>query len=108
MNEQGYAPLLSMIGICKKAGRAICGTEMVLDAVRKGDGKIRLVIAAGDASDNTKKKLADKSAYYGVKIIFTQLTSAELGGAVGKSGAVAAVGVTDGGLAAAIEKKLNL
>ena len=108
MNEQKKRSLASMIGLCKKAGHAVCGTELVCEALRRGDKKVRLVIGAQDASDNTKKKLTDKCAYYGTKIIFVPLTAEELGGAVGKSGATAAVGITDAGLAEATEKKLNL
>ena len=106
MNERGKASLLSMIGLSKKAGHAICGTDMVCDAVRRG--KICLVLAAEGVSDNTKKKLNDKCAYYGVKLIFIPALPDELGHAVGKSGAVAAVGIDDAGFAASIESKLNL
>ena len=97
-----------MIGICKKAGHAICGTEMVCEALRKGSGAVFLSLVACDASENTKKKLSDKCRFYGVKLIATPLTGSELGDAVGKSGTVAAVAITDAGLSAAVEKKVNL
>ena len=106
MNEREKAALLSMIGLAKKAGHAICGTDMVCDALRRG--KICLVLAAENVSDNTKKKLSDKCAYYGVKLIFIPATADELGHAVGKSGAVAAVGTDSEGFGASIESKLNL
>lgn len=107
MNEPQKRALLSMLGICKKAGHAVCGTEQICEALRKKDKRIYLTVAASDISDNTKKKLSDKCAYYGAKIIFLELTAAELGTAVGKSGTTAAIGITDEGLCAAVENKAN-
>ena len=97
--------LASMLGICKKAGHAVIGTELVCDAIRKNQGRVKLAAVACDASENTKKKLSDKCAYYGIKLIFLPLTTAELGAAMGKSSASAAVGITDAGLAEAVMKK---
>ena len=108
MNEQIKRSALSLVGICKKSGHAICGTELICDAIRRNPERVALVLAAGDASDNTKKKLTDKCAYYGVKLIIAEISIAELGAALGKSSAVAAVAVDDAGLARAIEGKLNL
>ena len=96
-----------MIGICKKAGRAVCTTEQVCEALKKGKSGVLAVLLASDASDNTKKRLNDKCKYYGARIIDLPLTCAELGSAVGKSGSVAAVGITDEGLCAAVENKLR-
>lgn len=108
MNEQIKRSALSLVGICKKSGHAICGTEQICDAIRKDPARIALVLTAADASDNTRKKLADKCAYYGVRLIVAELGISELGDALGKSSAVAAVAVDDAGLAHAIESKLNL
>jgi ribosomal protein L7Ae-like RNA K-turn-binding protein len=105
MDEQKKRSLSSMIGICKKAGRAVCTTEQVCEALKKGG--VCAVLCASDASDNTKKRLNDKCKYYGAKIIDLPLTCDELGSAVGKSGSVAAVGITDAGLCAAVENKLR-
>ena len=108
MNDRKRSSLLSMIGLAKKAGHAVCGTEQICEAIRRGNKKICLAIVSENASDNTKKKLNDKCAYYGVKLIFVPATPDELGHIVGKSGTVAAVGIDDAGFAAAIENKLNL
>ena len=96
-----------MIGICKKAGCAVCTTEQVCEALKKGKNGVCAVLCAADASENTKKRLNDKCKYYGARIIDLPLTCSELGSAVGKSGAVAAVGITDAGLCAAVENKLR-
>ncbi len=102
MNKSALA---SMLGICKKAGQTVIGTEQVCDAVRKKAEWVRLTAVACDISQNTRKKLSDKCAYYGVKLIFLPLTAGELGAAVGKSGSVATVAITDAGLADAVIKK---
>ena len=107
MSEAQKRALASMLGICKKAGHAVCGTEQICEALRKKEKSIYLAVCACDLSDNTKKRLNDKCTYYGAKIIFSELTAAELGTAVGKSGVTAAVGITDEGLAAAVKKKIH-
>ena len=96
---------LSMIGICKKAGRLISGVPLVCDAVR--EGKAFLTVYASGASVNSVKRVCDKCASYDVKIVAIDITPEELGKAIGKSGAVAAVCTTDRGFADAILKILN-
>ncbi len=94
-----------MLGICRKSGNTVIGTEQLCDAIRKDPSRIYLAVAACDVSENTKKRLSDKCSYYGVNLIFTPLTAAELGTAVGKRSLAAAVGITDAGLAEAVLKK---
>ncbi len=84
------------IGIAKKAGRLVFGTDMVCDKLRRG-GRYA-VFAASDISETTKKKLTDKCAFYGAELIFIPETGAELGHGIGKTGSVAAVYIDDGGL----------
>lgn len=47
---------LSLLGMAMRAGKLVTGDETVLKSVQQG--KAKLVIAAGDASDNTKKSSA--------------------------------------------------
>jgi len=53
-----------MLGLAKKAGKLITGEDGCLAAIR--GGKAKLVLVATDASDNTKKRFADKTSFYGV------------------------------------------
>ena len=92
--------ILSYIGISKKAGRIVIGTELTCAAVR--DGKIKLAVLAADASANTEKRLCNCCEYYGVKSIKCGFTSDMLGRAAGSYGKVASVGLTDEGLSKAI------
>ncbi len=91
---------LSYIGIAKKAGKLTFGTDAVCDALRRG-GK-NPVFAASDISAATEKKLSDKCAFYGVRLVRLKADTSALGHAIGKTGAVAAVYVTDAGLANAV------
>ena len=83
------------LGICAKARRLITGTAMICEAMRSERTRPLLVLAASDNSDNTAKRLSDRCAYYGVELITLDLDRDALSRALGKSGNVAAVAVTD-------------
>ncbi len=72
---------LNLLGLATRAGKMISGEELVLQSVRSK--KAKLVIISTDASDNTRKKLLDKCAYYQVPCV-TQFTHGELSHAIGK------------------------
>ncbi len=88
--------ILSALSLCARARRLVVGTPMVCEAMRKG-GKtpVLAVLEASDTSDNTHDKLTSKCAYYGVPLHRIPVTIEELARAIGKSGATAAVGITD-------------
>ena len=94
--------LLGMLGLCIRARRAVCGTVNVCEALKAG--KVKLVVTASDNSAATEKRLFDRAGFYKVKIIKTNLTSAEIGAATGKS-LVAAMAINDESMASAVEKK---
>lgn len=51
------------LGLAKRAGKVVTGGR-VLESIR--NNKAKLVIVASDASDNTKKRIFDKSKFYNV------------------------------------------
>ena len=59
--------VLQMLGLCQRAGKLSSGETGCLAAIR--DGSAELIIVADDASDNTKKRFADSSAFYHKNII---------------------------------------
>ena len=95
-----------LLGIAKKAGRVIAGTNLVTDAVRSGSpSKCPYgVFLASDVSENTRKRITNCCTYYEVPYHLIPLTIAEIGDAIGKSGSTSAVGITDPGLCDALVK----
>lgn len=89
-----------MLGLARRAGKVIIGTELICRAMpKRGDGSIRLVIISDKASEATRKKLTVKSEFYGIEYIEVSIDTEELGRILGKTYAPAAVAVTDEGFA---------
>ena len=84
-----------MLGLAMRAGQLTFGEDGVKKAIASGGAK--LVLLDAGASENTKKKMRDSCAYYGVQRVET--AADRLGYAVGKPGrmsaAVAAGGICD-------------
>ena len=85
--------LSGMLGFATRAGKIIVGTDLVCKAMAQG--KVKLTVVSGEASDSTKKKLTVKSEFYGIKFLIADLDTEELGKVIGKSASVAAVAVTE-------------
>ncbi len=99
--------LLSTLGLCARARRLVIGTPMVCEALRKGGKYPPLaVLEASDTSTNTHDRLVAKCGYYKTPLYRIPADTAALGHAIGKSGLVAAVGVTDPQLLRALESML--
>jgi ribosomal protein L7Ae-like RNA K-turn-binding protein len=90
--------LKSLLGLARKAGKVITGDEACMKAIRSG--KARLIIIADDASENTKKKYADKCAHYHTKL-FISGDRNSLGGAIGRPDQVV-IAIEDEGFASGI------
>ncbi len=107
--------LLSAIGMCRGAGRAVIGVPMICDALKARAVKLSvpidglsegvIVIEASDTSDNTHKRICDRCAYYKIRHIKIESDCLSLGKAVGKS-AVGAVMINDASFCRLIDKKL--
>lgn len=95
---------LGVIGLAARARGIAIGTNQVLEAVRSG--KALLVLIAADVSDNTQKTLTDKSTYYSVEYKELDITTSELGKAVGHS-TTAAIAFTDANFVKAYKKSLG-
>ena len=95
--------VLSLIGLATKAGKTASG-EFLTEREEKS-GKAALVIVAGDASENTKKKFRNMCDYYKVPIYFYE-DKDTLGHAMGKQFR-ASLAVLDEGFAKGIRKHLD-
>lgn len=101
--------LLGMIGLCRRAGKLICGVDLICTELRKSAGRtqsVQIVLAPNDVSDNTKKKLNDKCNFYGVTLVYLPYTAMELAAAVGKDAPIGAVAITDARLTQAVKENL--
>ena len=93
--------VLSLLGICRKAGKIAAGEYQTEQAVRSG--KVYLVILSKDASANTEKKFRSLCDYYHTSLI-QYGEKEELGNAVGCE-MRASLAVLDAGLAASIRRQ---
>ena len=97
--------ILSLIGLCKKAGRLEAGEEPVGAAARAHHA--RLLLVAADAADNTRRRCAHFAEAGAVPWTELPFSKAELGGAVGRSSCALAA-VTDVGFASSLAARLAL
>lgn len=98
---------LAYLGFAVRARRTVIGVPLVCEALKKArDGARKdpiIVLEASDTSDNTHKRITDRTAYYGVPVVRLLLDSEALAAAAGKhGGVVGAVAVTDQNLTEAI------
>ncbi len=98
--------VLSMLGIAKKAGKIMSGTNLLTTFIRS-DNKPQLVLLANNASDNTKKLLNSTSMRNQVHCIEVDYSMETLSHAIGASYGVACVAVFDKGFANSIINKLE-
>ena len=96
-------PILSMLGICRKAGKIQPGEEPVDAAVRARDA--RLLLLAADAADNTARRCARFAEVGQCLWLRIPESKYELGRALGR-GSCAVLAVTDTGLALAVARRL--
>jgi ribosomal protein L7Ae-like RNA K-turn-binding protein len=97
------AKLLALLGLCQRARQLVTGEELVLGEVRKQT--VAIVLLAGDASNNTEKKIKDKCGYYKIPVCVTSDRYA-LGQAIGKEARVV-IGVRSEGFAKKIAALLS-
>ena len=100
---------LRLLGLAARARALVIGVPLICTALSQGKNKApALVLVAEDCSANTKKRITDRTAFYGAELIALPCTCEQLAHTIGKKEAlVAAVGVTDHNLAAAIAAALK-
>ena len=96
-------PILSMLGICRQAGKIQPGEEPVDAAVRARDA--RLLLLAADAADNTARRCARFAEVGQCLWLRIPESKYELGRALGR-GSCAILAITDTGLALAVAQRL--
>lgn len=102
-NEPERKKVLSMLGLAARSRNVVSGGFATEDAVKAG--KACLVLVAGDASDNTKKKFQNMCEFY--EVPFYQFGEKEtLGHSMGKQERTS-LAVTNAGFADSIRKHLE-
>ncbi len=105
MMSDANRALLFSLGLCAKAGKLIYGVPMVCEALKKQKSVVA-VFSAADNSPNSAKRLCDRCTFYGVPLYTLEIDGDTLSGAVGKSGRLAALAVTDQSLCQLVLSKL--
>ena len=96
---------LSLLGLCRKAGKLAFGSDNVCDAIRSGSAK--LVVLASDASENTKKKIKNCASYYGRRLFVCETDKETLGRRLGRAGEASCAAVCDESFSAMLEKNIE-
>lgn len=94
MKEANRQKAMNLIGLAMRAGKLVTGEELTIADIRRNKAKI--VFVANDASENTKKKIKDKSSYYEVPC-FELFSEAEITQMIGRPRKV--FGILDNGFA---------
>jgi ribosomal protein L7Ae-like RNA K-turn-binding protein len=99
----GQSKVLSLISLATKAGKVASGEFCTEKEIKSGNAS--LVMVAGDASDNTKKRFQNMCDFYKVPICFYK-DKDTLGHAMGKEFR-ASLAVLDEGFAKGIRKHID-
>lgn len=95
-------PVLSMLGLCRRAGKLSVGTQAVTTSIKRK--RARLVIVAADISPKTEKELRYTAKDSALDILRVRHSLFEVGHAIGIKAGV--VSVEDEGFAKAIAKRV--
>ena len=97
---KGLERIKGMLGFAMRAGKAVLGTDLILSSMSiKGKGRVWVVVISCEASDNTRKKLAQKASLLDIPIVEVDIGMEELGRLLGKTYTPCAVAITDEGFA---------
>ena len=96
----GHDKLLSMLGICRKAGYLVLGSDAVIEALRKESAHI--VLLTDDLSRRSGEKIATAADHKSVKGLKIPISMEEIERLTGKASGI--IAITDKGLADAVEK----
>ncbi len=99
--------ICGMLGLCRKAGKLIAGTDLVVEAIRSKKSMVKLVLLSADASDNTVKKIRNCCVHHEKKLCVLKQDGELLAKTIGKTGVISACAIVDEGLAKALMALLS-
>lgn len=100
----GKSRILSLLGLARKAGKVVFSEDMIRKEVERN--KVRLLIIAEDASDNSKRMYISMAENWRIEKC-TFGSKEEIAQAIGKV-QCAAVAVTNKGFAKKINEYINI
>lgn len=104
MSATGFVDgIYALIGLARRARQVVDGQDRIVAAI--ANGSARLVIVTTDAGANGRKKLLDKSSFYGVPVVNFG-TKLALGSSIGRREA-AAVAVLEEGFATKLQSRIG-
>ena len=74
--------ILSLLGLCFRAGKLVSGDDAVADSVSAGEA--RLLVLAGDAGANITRRVQRHEQEKGVPVLRLEDSAQELGWALGR------------------------
>ena len=95
--------VLNLLGLARRAGKVILGTDSVIKFLPTK--QIKLIFVATDASDATYDKIDKKAYFYQVPII-NKYSTEELSKALGIE-VIKIIGISDLGFAKALKKEIE-
>ena len=81
--------LLSLLGVCRRAGKITIGCDPVIESVKKGESS--LVIFAKNTSENTRKTVLSAVAQSEVEVLNLDYDKEDISVSLGKLCAVASI-----------------
>lgn len=75
--------ILSLSGLCRRAGGVVPGVDTVITAVKKRSPRPVAVVMSSSASDRTKKQITDKTANAGIPLIIIEADTYDIGEKLG-------------------------
>ena len=81
--------LLSLLGLCRRAGKIVLGNDPVIDSIAQK--KAKLIIVASDCSKNTAKGILSTAHRCNIPTHIVPYTKEEISLALGKYTAVLAI-----------------
>ena len=94
--------ICGMLGICRKAGKLVAGTDLVVEAIRSRKNTVQLVLLSADASENTVKKVRNCCKHYGKTLLILNDDGEQIARIIGKTGVISTCAICDSGLAKAL------
>ncbi len=94
MKSETEQKVTGFLGLCMRAGQMTSGQEACVEAIRSGAAAI--VLLDGEASENTKKRIAD--ACHSHQVPLYGVSEGALGHAIGKKGRMV-ISLKEGGMA---------